>query len=340
MGNVYHTHFLKLSGTESKGQPMISIFVPLRFMEFPQAKIFSHLMKAANLLLSREGHPKLELEHPDWGQWVRQGAVTLAIYKDAASTTIIPLPIIMPPRVVVADSFHVKPLLASSICVQEALLLHFSEIGASLYRISSGDEKLLDSYLPSKTKLKGVWISELSRSESIEFMEFLKLEIKSYRLNTTQFLSISGTKDSLLTSNEFWKDIGIPVIQTLDSPKNLHPVSSIALTRIKLSHEINGTYDRQVQLILNDAMNSSPPLSELGKKIINREISKLCVSLEDVHFGELDQMTGTAIEMESQSNTRDDDLLDDLIELALKQKVQVSVVPKKYLPPGRTYLAS
>jgi hypothetical protein len=340
MANVYHTHFLRLSGAESKGQPMISLFVPLRFMDFPQAKIFSHLLKAANLLLSREGHPKLELEHPDWGQWIRQGAVTLAIYKDAATTTIIPLPIIMPPRVVVADSFHVKPLLASSICVQEALLLHFSEVGASLYRISSGEEKLIDSYLPSKTKLKGVWISELARGEIFEFLEFLKIEVKSYRLNTTQFLSISGTKDSLLTSNEFWKDVGVPIIHTLDSPKNLHPVSSIALTRIKLSHEINGTYDRQVQLILNDSMNSTPALSELGKKIINREISKLCVSLEDVHFGKLDPATGNAIEMETQTSTKDDDLLDDLIELALKQKVQVSVVPKKYLPLGRTYLAS
>lgn len=339
MSNIYHKHFLNLSSVEGSGEPLVSMFIPIRYMDFPQSKIYSYLVKAANLLLSRDNYPKLNLEHPDWSRWIRQGAVTLAIYRGGGTTTMIPLPIKMPPRVVVANSFHVKPLLAAGVCVQEALLLHFSEVGASLYRVSSGEEKLLDTYLPSRTKLKGTWITELARDEIIEFLEFLKMEVMSYTQSTTRFLAVSGHRDSLLISREFWKDSGLAIIEVMDSPKSIEPSNGIAMTRLKLSHEINGSFNREVQLVMGEAA-VSPPLSELGKMILKKEISRLCVSLEDMQFGELCPITGEAIERESQHSTKDDDLLDDLIELAVKQKLQVSVVPKKFLPTGRTYVAS
>jgi hypothetical protein len=340
MNNIYQTHSLKLSGIDGKNEPLISLFIPLRFVDSPQSRIFSYLLKAANMLLSKEGHLKLELDHPDWSRWIRQGAVTLAIYKGAGITTIIPLPIKMPPRVVVAKSFHVKPLIASSICVQEALLLHYSEVGASLYRITCGDEKLIDTYLPSRTKLKGAWMAELEREEIIEFIDFLKLEVKSYRQSSTKLLAISGSRDSLTASQEFWKDTQLDIVELEDSPRHLYPENAIAMTRMKISNEINGSFNKEVEMVLNEALMEQHSLSDLGQKIINCEITKLCVSLEDMHFGELNQVTGIAVEKETQSTTQDDDLLDDLIELAIKQKVQVSVVPKKYLPRGRTYLAS
>ena len=42
----------------------------------------------------------------------------------------------------------------------------------------------------------------------------------------------------------------------------------------------------------------------------------------------------------SQLNASDDDVLDDLVELAIDKGVLVSVVPKKYLPTGRSFVAS
>ena len=35
-----------------------------------------------------------------------------------------------------------------------------------------------------------------------------------------------------------------------------------------------------------------------------------------------------------------DDVMDDLVELALKNGIQVSVVPKIFMPNGKSFLAS
>lgn len=340
MKNIYQRHLDSLFGIEFKGEPFVSLFIPLRYTEFPQSRMFNYLIKAANLLLTKEGYPKLEMEHPDWGRWLKQGTVTLAIYKANGLIWHIPLPVKMPPRVVVADSFHVKPLLAASICQQEAMLLHFSEVGASLYRVSSGEEKLIDTYLPTSSRLKGTWLWKLSRIEWHEFLDFIKLEVKGHSEFTTQFLTISGDFDQLSFPREYWRDLKFPVHEVKDSPRVLYPTNSLAMTRIRLAEEINGSFSRQVRMIIDEVSGPVPDIAELGERILKKEIKRLCVSLEDMHFGDLNDLTGRAVEKESQANTKDDDILDDLIELALREKVQVSVVPRKFLPAGRTYIAS
>ena len=183
-------------------------------------------------------------------------------------------------------------------------------------------------------------MTNLSRSEFRDFIEFLKPEIAAMKTSTTKFLGFSGFSNALFTSTEFWKDLKLPLIEMQESPKIMVPQNAISILRLRLSREINENHRERVGKILADTDGHDPDISELGKRILQNEVTRLCVSLEDMQFGELDPQTGLARVHKSQNSANDDDILDDLVELALKKKVQVSVVPKTFLPIGKSYIAS
>jgi hypothetical protein len=74
----------------------------------------------------------------------------------------------------------------------------------------------------------------------------------------------------------------------------------------------------------------------IKQKIKAKSFKTLIVSLDDMLFQE-----GGGIKNISsyQKNHRDDDVLDDLVELAIQQRIKVGVVPKQYLPNESCLLA-
>jgi hypothetical protein len=86
--------------------------------------------------------------------------------------------------------------------------------------------------------------------------------------------------------------------------------------------------------------NQAQGLEHLVQKILRREIKNLCVSLDCMHFGKIEPSTGEIIISKAQKDSKDDDLLDDLLELALERGIKVSVVPRKFLPEGQSFVAS
>lgn len=341
MMNVYEKYLFQLQSLPARDDARVSIFVPVRWGDSSPEVLFRALVKTAEGLLEKDGRPRLSVSTPDWERWKTQGTVTLALYFGGGVVHAIPLPLHMPPRVVVAETFHIKPLIASAQGVINGLHVHFHELGASLYRVNGGDSILIDTYLPTKTHRRGDWTASLDRSEIVEFLEFLRAEVRAARDQHTRVLGISGLPETLLRSPGVWKGIKLQIFEIEDSPKKLHPDKALGEVRIHLAREINQTYTNQVlKVLLQRDELSDPDLSNLGTKILKREINRLCVSLEDVHFGVLNPDTGIAVMTRAQNGTKDDDLLDDLVELAMKNGVEVSVVPKVHLPAGKTYLAS
>ncbi len=342
MKNIYEKHLENLQKIENKGSPFVSIFIPLIGNESPLDKVLSTLIKTADSLLMKENLPRLDQVSIEWEKWRKQGTNTLAIYIGAGVRHIIPLPIRMQPRVIVATSFHIKPLVASSVGHLDSLLLHFNEMGATLYRVNPTTVTAIESYIPSKTSVKGDWAAKLPRSAVREFLDFLKLEVLGAKNKNTKFLGVTGADQSILQMKEFWKDTGLSVVFLDDSFKTQLPFNGSSILKLRLSTKISENFSNSVLKILNASEQSvkEHSLELLGTKILSKEIKNLCVSLEDMHFGELDSSTGETIIRRSQQNVKDDDILDDLVELAIKNGVHISVVPKIYLPAGRSFLAS
>jgi hypothetical protein len=341
MTNIYEKHLEGLQKISTKGDALVSIFVPLRWADSRPELTLSTLVDTANSLLKKEGYPTLSLSKIEWEKWKKQGTNTLAIYQGEGMTNVIPLPIKMNPRVVVASTFHVKPLVASSKGHLEGLVLHFNKSGASLFRVNHNSETLIDSYIPSRERVREDWPVSLDKADIKEFLDFLKLEIGGIKNKSTKFLAITGSDHRILQVKGFWDECKLPLVFVEDTFMNVVPQKAISIVRLHLESKTKEEYGSHVSRIVNSSLNqSASSLETLGKKILDREIKSLCVSLEDVHFGELNMLTGEVVIRRSQKNTKDDDVLDDLLELALKNGVNVSVVPRAYLPEGRTFISA
>lgn len=342
MSNIYHDHLNQLRSIKTNAIPAVSLYVPLKWSDFLPGKIYSALLKAADELMAKSGHPKLEIVTPQWDRWAKQGTVTLALFHHNGVTTMIPLPTRMQPRVVVANSFHVKPIITASHEYVEALLLHFNDTGASLYRINPVGEVLVDSYLPSEILPKTDWPASSDRESIRDFLEFLQHEVKGSIEKTTKLLGVTGASFTELQSESFWKTTKLPVAFYSDSFRSAVPQDALSIVRLRLAKMINEKHTQSVSKAWNMPNDSVMQFSveALLAKILNNEIKHLCVSLDCMYFGEIDSETGEVIVNDAQLNTTDDDILDDLVELAIDKGIEVSVVPKKYLPLGRSFVAS
>jgi hypothetical protein len=342
MSNIYHEHLERLRKIEFSGAPAISLYVPLKWTDMVPGKVYSALLKAANGLLQNEGHPKMEMCPPEWGSWMQQGTITLAIFHTQGTTIYIPLPLRMQPRVVVASSFHIKPILTAANEYVEALLLHFNEAGASLYRVNPVTERLIESYLPSQVLPRNDWPARLDRASLREFLDFLSQEIKGNKRLSTKLLVVTGSSYAELRNEGYWSRLRLPVVFLDDSFKVALPQNAFAMVRIRLAQIVKEAHTRSVleAMSASDIEQDGISVREVGAKILQNEVRRLCVSLDDMHFGELDPGSGYVVLNKNQTNTKDDDVLDDLVEMALEKGVNVSVVPKKYLPVGKTFIAS
>jgi hypothetical protein len=246
----------------------------------------------------------------------------------------------MDPRVVVANSFHVKPLIASIDDPAEALLLSFHKRGCSLYRVTSTDSMLHETYVPAGYDLNDRWLEQLSRLNLRDFLDYMKKEIKANLSRKTRLLVIDGASDPLMKRADYWKETKRTTI-ILANNQTAHAADrGIIEVQAMLVEESKERIRKSVREVLQETSHADLELGAVGRMILDRKICKLFVSLEDLHFGELDPATGNTIDHKSQKNSTDDDLLDDLAELALKNGIQVRVVPKRFLPHNKTFLVA
>jgi hypothetical protein len=154
---------------------------------------------------------------------------------------------------------------------------------------------------------------------------------------STKILVVTGLvpRDTILSSG--LSKLSIPV-EIIENQVNLTSIRTYV--RLRLYEELNTKRTHSVLKILKSKRSVEVPIEDLGRKILESEITHLCISLEDLQFGSLNPKTGYITVNKIQLSSRDDDLLDDLAEMAIKKGVKVTVVPKKFLPLGRTYLAS
>lgn len=328
-------------GTQYERVPLVSLFVPIRGTYLPSVSIFNGLVRSANLILGREGLAKISIEHPDWDAWKKDGARTLAIYHAAGMTTLVPLALAMEPRVVVAKSFHVKPLMASSLLNGEALLLTFQRGGCTLHRVSSLTSEHIDTFVPAKFANDGEWLEKISRKDIRDFLAYLEAEVRSHLKESIRFLAIDCPNDPILRNDNYWSRLNLPVKILPDMGLAAVEDRSVNLVQAALEEELSTQVHGHLHAVVSQCtLKAVADLEGLAAHIVKKTISKLVVSLEDLQFGKFDQETGKMSLSKGQRDTEDDDLLDDFAELAVCHGIEVYVVPRKFLPPGRTFMVA
>lgn len=317
-----------------------SMFVPVQSSTTSPAQIYKALMNVADRLYSDAGQDKPNWPKVNWVHWSDRKVATLAIFVAGEQVTLLPLMCELQPRVVVADTFHIKPLLMKDIYESETLVLHFNERGAVLTRVGLFDDEVIDRFIPSSRTLQSDWPYRLDRGKVRQFMLFLRDELAKRVTDRTKFVAISSSKHTVFQLENFWDKVGVPVLLTNDRFDKETPSNSVGVARLRLRREL----DRHNLALVNDALNT-PVLAGDGehlttalKLILDRQITKLVITAEDVQFGRVSLPDGLTLHR-AQKNHTDDDVFDDLAELALLRGVSVQVVPKRFMPDGYKFLA-
>jgi hypothetical protein len=200
---------------------LVSIYLPVQLFDQHPELSFQRLWNEALELLKKAHHPLPARPHIPWVQLHQQKTQGIAFFYSKQGVTLIPLSESVPSRVVVATSFHLKPLIA---CLSK-----------------TSSRRLLATIKRSHRPYHGV-----KRGDNFE----------------------------------------------------------------KIKSQIN-----------------------------RREFKKMVVSLDEMLF--YDPTHAGKLQFHHQQlNHKDDDVLDDLIELALKNRLRVGVVPHHLLPVGCCLLAA
>jgi hypothetical protein len=337
MENFYRKQIDYLISLESSPGPCVSIFVPILWNESEPGVILRGLIQSADRLLQKDGHPVLKYKEPNWVDWQDQGAATLGLFFKRDLTIIVPLPLKLQPRIIVADSFHIKPLIASENSAREALMLYLDDQGVKLYRVGILEEKLIKVISPLVARYHRDWQHQLNRIQLTDILYEIKDYVNEFRKSSTTMLGIAGASAPLLELSGFWNSTGLNVKFIPSIPGLNSPLNAISILRLSLTQEIASSYRNSIESMLASE-TSLPDLKELPTLIKNGQISRICVSLEDLMFGNVG--ASEVLLHRHQKNSHDDDVLDDLVELAIKAGLSVNVVPKKFLPNGKAYLVS
>lgn len=334
---------IKILGTQmyKNGTPLVSIFIPLKANFMPVNSILNSLLKTANKILTRDGYEPIKVTEPDWKFWQSEGTQSLGLYCAEGVTTVIPLNILMEPRVIVANSFHVKPIIASTGNSGEALLLTFHKRGCSLTRVTTSSEILLETYIPSNYDINDRWLEQLSRSHFRDFIDYMRTEISSVKNKQTRFLMIKGASEDALKRADLWQKLKLPVRILEQEAVAQRSDSGVDEARKALVEHERSLMKMKISeaLALNPIdKEKNQNIEDIAKLILQRKVSTIFLSLEDLEFGELNTASGEVKVHRAQKNSKDDDLLDDLAELALKNGIDVHVIPKDLFPEDQTIL--
>lgn len=334
MKTVYNKHLDFLQTLEKKSTaPLISLFVPIRGIYTKPEAILGSLIKSANMLLAKEDKEQLETPIIDWSTWEKQETGTLAIYVSKDIAHIIPLPLEMEPRVVVARSFHIKPLISSSKMDIHSLVVHFSNHGCSVYKVNTAGWLHLESFIVNE---------DINTKVMNNLFNEVKDKISQSRNLNTKFICLTGDDGNLVGMEKKLKRFKIPLVLIRVNPRLERPIQVLDDIKSRLKIMVDSVYAQRVSGIIETKQwfDSTAGDNELLERISSNKVKSLCVSLEDLRFGVISEDTRRATIHKSQQNIADDDLLDDLVEFAMKKGINVSVVPRKYLPNGVTFIAA
>lgn len=230
---------------------------------------------------------------------------SVGVFSDHEHTSVIPIALSIEPKYFVADSFHVKPLIASSQMNENAFLLHFSRHETTLYEISETCHHFRGHY----------------KAKSPEMILF---DLMNFTNSATRLLGISKSHDCDLNLDSIWKYSSLRMIWFGEVYADA-PLTSVPLLRTKLIQEKNYRLIHEIRKTVSYPHSlTCDNLSLVMERAHLNKIRKLYISLEDV----------------VQPGLMKDDVLDDLAEFCMDQGADVKVVTKTFLPAGKVLVAA
>lgn len=277
---------------------------------------------------------------------------SLALFHSEKISGYLPLSMEVPELTVVADSFHLKPIL-KRIQEQERLwVLSLSQKNAQLFRWADGGLELVESVSSTEWEMRG-WslfvnspgalrgirsnVSDADYHREIVNRFFRKVDsaIQPHLAAGSVPLVLAGVGYlhpifRAITQYSFVSDSGIEgsFKGGVSQSKLLHRVREV-------SEELKRHQEKRLQAEYEEAALAHRGLDDLSlvvRAALQGQVHKLFVAEDRQIWGTLDEKRGAAILHPYQMSTHDDDVLDDLAELVVKKGGAVHVLPSCKMP--------
>lgn len=330
------TSFDELISMNQQG-PKVSVYLPLSGAE-SQFKIFCGLRDFALRLLRKSGDEALMKDFADWAGKIAANLgdatsrKTVALFFAGNFRRILFLDHELPPRVIVSESFHVKPLLFAKSEALPGYFLEFHHSGVTVWGSTGVDLEVVDHAEAPISDTN--WPSMIKRKHFIDYLHNIAASLPE-----GSYVHISGAPEGIARSLRFWSDyVSDPYVDAYRFGNDARDEARMKfLSRLKLRHLqwINEDLSGRLRA---PGVTGNP--EEVLKGIRENRFSRLYVSLEALRWGRIDEASGLVTYHRMQTDHRDEDVLDDLAELALRKGIDVRVVKQVNLPKKMELVAS
>ena len=236
---------------------------------------------------------------------------------------------------VVANSFHIKPMLMWQQNKEENYILSLSTDEASLYESLYGELRLIDTL-----SLKNILDFGSGRNRSHEdiIREHNLFRIDGWMMERVRFsgrsLIVTGTEEQ---ARSFTRLSEYPNLsyEFIPGTYRRHQESELKRAINNHLHEVRGEKKRKALKQFRRAERQGRvdfDIFSIARNAVNENVKRLYVA-ENMHiWGLLDRKSGALKVHSKQLNCMDDDLLDDISEVVLRSRAEVVVLPKQDMP--------
>jgi hypothetical protein len=364
LDHLTHEDLLKLTSVQEG--PCVSIYIPA-LAEPALQEEYDALVKRASYLLSldenHESHTKVMegLFNFNPGEYISGPTQGVAIFVNKHWHGYYLAPHDLPEKVVVADSFHLKPLIED---LQRDHTYHLLVVGvdeALLLSAQGGLSSEIHTFLLHHgSHSNSIHWKHLDENEAIQ-IPHLKTQARGRGASDSQFKKKNATKlflrwiESKINKEDGYKSLPLFVFTSellfpLYKEITSHPQARFCPLDIRKGIPHHDSLIHRVENILNQESSHHRHLSTVDldlQKAKNRIIDDLVkISRAALHgevktlylrdnseiWGQINRKTGEIAVHPKQSNAKDDDVLDDIACEVIRQGGEVIVLTAKDMP--------
>ena len=307
----------------------VTLYIPLSNDLSKRTFLKKALLRTAKNILHRELFPH-EVKHLlrdlyELDLDVEKGG-TLALFRSKNELFKLYLDEVVQPKIVVSESFHVKSLIWSLRQKLVSRVLFIQGPYLSFHEITLDDCSLLGrTFLNKKDQTKGKLQETINKMMSLE------------KNDSSQLANYLSYRMEIPTSSHFNIQWRIIHVNSSDRQTFQNIVKDLRTDMILRNQASKKSFIRDI-ISHGDLIKEKRP-DLIAKKLIVGDLNSLCVSHDDLLWGELDRQDGSIKYFPHQRSAKDDDVLDDLLEIANKRNIPFEIVSKDELPQGITAIA-
>lgn len=268
----------------------------------------------------------------------------IAIFRKHDFLRLVSIPVSIAETCIVADTFHIKPLVKFAQNDQDFLILGINAEGASLYKGSQSEFKNIGFIAYPQFLRKSEEKEKQSprpRTELKQKMAWVANQVEEMVSGTNTVVFLAGKReyiDGFVKSFDYSKLYPETISEKFSEEKAYETcLTARSLLKTDATKRISKTMQEfEVALKLNVAKTN---IFQVAKAAVKGGVEKLLVA-EDLNiFGRIDQLSGGVSLHPAHLDHEDDCLLDDLAQTVLLSGGEVIVAKKSEIPKGRPIVA-